>query len=395
KTVYRALHDRGFFVSNVATADLTRPDLVSYIIRYQAHIAADRTGYLSRRQLEDLLADPEAPPLQEKQQIRSKRLLDAKAAADQDLWRADWQKLGYSLDQKKRIYRALHHLGLADTAEMVADFSWRLDLIKVVRAYQMQVGSNPTGFLTREQAETLLAVNAPLLPSERQAKLFATYGSLPVLGYFRDLGQQEYGISKPVSTVIKRFQGKFGSRVDGYVSTELFEAVKTIPLRVMRQQGAGHFLFADFEELPVSRDWKLWKDEAAHICEAFTASIHEDGFTGSASPSSVSLYRGHDWNYNEVATSIRLVNWKPDTIAEMRVSGRRYYVMSPRGSTRFVAKDGSRPDSPRKNYANLLNGMLRANGLEISYETVFGTRVVVSFSAMGLTKQLRALMKVC
>jgi hypothetical protein len=395
KRVYRALHKMGFFVSNAETADLTRPDLVSYIERYQAHIGAEPTGYLSRRQLEDLLAGQGTLALRETRQAGRSQLLAGKAPDEHARLRANWQKLGYSQDQKKKIYRALYHLRLAGSAEMMTDFSFRLNLIEIVRGYQKRIRFNPTGFLTREQAEKLLAINAPLLPSERQAKLFAKYGSSPVLRYFRDLGEQEYGISTPVSAVVKRFQGRLGLTEHGYVTPDLLEAVKSVQLQVVRTRRFPKTIFYDVEELVVSRDWSLWQERDNSMCEITTSSIHEDGFFGSASPSSVSLYRDSDWEYNAVNTSILLENWKPDSIAELRVGGRSYYTKSPMGRTRFVAKDGSRPKSPRKNYANLINDMLRANGFEIIYETVFGTRVVASFSAMGLTKQLRAMMKAC
>ncbi len=395
KLVYRALYNRGFFFSDAVTADLTRPDLVEYIRRYQAYVAADPTGYLNRRQLESLLADPGEPTPREARLMRRKQLMAGASPEEHSYGRADWEKLGYSSDDKRRIYRALFHLGLASSPVMVTDFSFRLDLIRIVLAYQQQNGVAPTGFLTRQQAEELLAVKAPLLPSEKQALVFKKFGSSPVLGYFRDLGRQEYGISKPVSTVVKRFQGRFGKREDGYVTPDLFEDVKTIPLRVVREPRLAPVLFGDVEKLPVSKDWGLWKERGEGMCEAFTSSIHEDGFTGSASPSSVSLYRGADWDYNAVDTSVHLENWKRDTIAKLRVGGRSYYIKSPMGRTRFVARDGSRPKSPGKNYSNLINGMLRANGFEITYETVFGTKVVASFSALGLTRQFRAMKKAC
>ncbi len=395
KLAYRALYNRGFFFSDAVTADLTRPDLVDHIRRYQAYVAADPTGYLSHRQLEDLLADPGKPTPRE---ARQKQRQQARAGKQSDTLahgREDWQKLGFSTDQKKQLYRALYNAGLAQSAEMITDFSLRLDLIKVVRAYQEQNGFEPTGFLTSEQAETLLGLKAPLLPSEKQAGLFGKYGSSPVLGYFRDLGRQEFGISKPVSTVVKRLQGRFGLRVDGYVSDELFKLARTIPLKVVREPRPAPMFSGDVEMLSVSKDWVLWKEHEVSLCETLTSSIHEDGFTASAAPSSVSLYRGSDWQYNAVNTSVQLENWKPETLAEIRVGARSFYARSLRGQTRLVTKDGSKPDFPGKNYSNFINALLRANGFEIIYETVFGTRVVASFSALGLTRQLRAMKKAC
>lgn len=395
KMVYRALYNRGFFFSDAVTADLTRPDLVDHIRRYQAYVAADPTGYLSRRQLEDLLADPGKPTPWESRQKQRQQAHAGKQSDTPAYGREDWEKLGYSTDQKKQLYRALYNAGLAQSAEMVTDFSLRLDLIKVVRAYQEQNGFEPTGFLTSGQAETLLGLEAPLLPSEKQAGLFGKYGSSPVLGYFRDLGRQEFGISKPVSTIVKRLQGRFGLRVDGYVSEELFKLARSIPLKVVREPRPAPMFSGDVEKLSVSKDWVLWKEHEVSLCETLTSSIYEDGFTASAAPSSVSLYRGSDWQYNAVNTSVQLENWKPETLAEIRVGGRSFYARSLRGQTRLMAKDGSKPDSPGKNYSNFINALLRANGFEIIYETVFGTRVVASFSALGLTRQLRAMKKAC
>lgn len=395
KLAYRALYNRGFFFSDAVKADLTRPDLVDHIRRYQAYIAAEPTGYLSRRQLEDLLADPGEPTPWETRQVKRKQLQSAGAADSRGDDREGWKKLGYSREQKKQIYRALFHVGLAQSAEMITDFSLRLDLIKVVRAYQKQNGFEQTGFLTSAQAETLLSLDAPLLPSEKQAGLFEKYGSSAVLGYFRDLGRQEFGISKPVSTVIKRLQGRFGMRADGYASEELFERARTLPLQIVRDPNLAPVLFGDVEKLPAAKDWGLWKEREVGICEAFTASIHEEGFSASASPSTVSLFRRTDWEYNAVNTSVDLENWKPETTAEIRVGGRSYFVRSLRGNTRLVARDGSKPKSPGKNYSSFINALLRANGFDITYETVFGTRVVASFSALGLTRQLRAMKKAC
>lgn len=392
---YRALYNRGFFFSDAVTADLTRPDLVDHIRRYQAYIAAAPTGYLSRRQLEDLLTDPGEPTPFEKRQLKREQVLATATGVSPEDARADWEELGYSGDQKKRVYRALYHVGLAQSAEMITDFSLRLDLIKVVRAYQAQNGLEQTGFLTSEQAEALLALEAPLLPSEKQADLFEQYGSSAVLGYFRDLGRQEFGISKPVSTVVKRLQGRFGLRVDGYVSEELFKLSRTIPLQVVREPRPAPMFSGDVEELSVSKDWALWKEHEVNLCETLTISLHEDGFSASAAPSTVSLFRGSDWEYNAVNTSVHLENWKPETVAEIRVGTRSFYATSLRGRTRLVARDGSKPRSPGKNYSNFINALLRANGFEISYETVFGTRVVASFSALGLTRQLRAMKKAC
>ncbi|MEP1576731.1 hypothetical protein [Roseibium album] len=131
------------------------------------------------------------------------------------------------------------------------------------------------------------------------------------------------------------------------------------------------------------------------MCEISTFSIHEDGFTGSASPAGVALIRGSDWKRNSVNISVRLRNWKRDTIAQLRVRGRAYLMMEAFGRTVLVGEDGLRIDNYNKNYSSLIDGMMSANGFEITYETDFGTKAVVSFSALGLTKQLRAIMNVC
>ncbi|WP_428688027.1 hypothetical protein [Roseibium sp.] len=393
--IYRALYNRGFFYGDAVTSDLTRPDLVSYIQRYQAYIAADPTGYLTGKQIAVLLADPGEPTPWEKRQKKPKLLKAAISPEVLSSGRESWQKLGYSSEDKKRIYRALYQLELATSPQMLTDFSFRIDLIKIVRAYQDRNGHEATGFLTSEQADELLDLGAPLLPSEQQELLFQKLGRAAILSYLRDLGEQEYAMSNPMSAVVKRFQDRFGMRADGFVTSELFDHVRTVPLIVVREQSNPQTLFFNSEELPASRDWRLWKDRSEGVCEASTNSIHEDGFTGSASPSSVALLREDGWERNAVNSSIHLSNWKPNTIAEMRVDGRSYYVKFARGRTWFVAKDGSMPRNPQKNYSALINGMLRANGFEITYETVFGTKVVASFSALGLTKQLRALMKAC
>ncbi|MES0879366.1 hypothetical protein [Roseibium sp. SCP14] len=393
--IYRALYNRGFFVNEGITTDLTHPDLVRYIRKYQTYVAANPTGYLTRKQIADLLADPGKPTPQEQRRTKRSGLLAANASKDLSPARNSWQKLGYSLDEKRKIYRALFHLGLAKSPEMITDFSYRINLIDVVRAYQKQNGFVPTGFLTSEQAVKLMSLKAPLLPSEQQEAFFQISGRSAVLRFFRDLGLQEYGINNPVSAIVKRIQARFGYTADGYVSSELFEKARTIPLQVVRGSRRPQTLYHDSEERPASKDWGLWKSRTEELCETSTYSIHEDGFTGSSSPAGVALRRRSDWKQNTANISVRLRNWKPDTIAEMRVNGRRYLIKEAFGRTLLVSKDGLRVGNYSRNYSNLISGMMRANGFEIKYETDFGTNVVVSFSALGLTKQLRALMNAC
>ena len=220
-----------------------------------------------------------------------------------------------------------------------------------------------------------------------------------MLGFFRELGQQEFGTGNSAttstSTIVKRLQDRFGLAEHGYITPELFEKVKTIPLRVVREPRRPQTLFSDSEEHPPSKDWGLWKSRTEQLCEASTFSIHEDGFTGSAFPAGVVLRRMAGWKRNAVNLKIRLQNWKPASIAELRVGGRGYLFKEAFGRTVLVGKDGFRAKNYDKNYSSLIAGLMRANGFEVKYETEFGSKVVVSFSALGLTSQMQAMKDAC
>ncbi|MEQ8782475.1 MAG: hypothetical protein RIE06_22645 [Roseibium album] len=395
--IYNALNKRGIFLDEAVNTDLTHPELVKRIRKYQQSIAdKNPTGYLTHRQIAGLMADLGNRPPQDQLRKKSAGLLAKKKTPQmQPSARSAWEKLEYSLDKKKKIYRALYHLELAKSPEMITDFSYRMNLIEVVRSYQERNGFAPTGFLTSEQADELLNRKAPMLPSEQQEEFFEKSERSAVLGFFRELGQQEYGISNPITAILKRIQGRFGLTANGYVNSELFEMAKTIPLQVVREPRRPQKLYFDAEERPASKDWSLWKSRSDDMCEISTFSIHEDGFTGSASPAGVALIRGSDWKRNSVNISVRLRNWKRDTIAQLRVRGRTYLMMEAFGRTVLVGEDGLRIDNYNKNYSSLIDGMMSANGFEITYETDFGTKAVVSFSALGFTKQLRAIMNVC
>lgn len=397
RLIYRALYNRGFFVHEAVNTDLTHPRLVKHIQRYQAYIAANPTGYLTPAQIAELLRDPGTPTPQEQRNIKRKEQQAKVAAKKTSPERSEWDELGYSLDDKKKIYRSLFHLGLAQSPVMSTDFSYRTNLIKVVRAYQEQNGFPPTGFLTSEQAERLLFLEAPLLPSEQQAEFLKTAKPSAVLGFFRALGQQEYDTDEKASTstIVKRLQDRLGLAEHGYITPELFEKAKTIPLRVARDLQRPQTLFFDSEEHPRSQDWGLWKSRTEAVCEISTFSIHEDGFTGSATPAGVALRRMPGWKRNAVNLAIRLRNWKPESIAELRVGRRTYLFTQAFGRTILVGKNGLRARNYDETYSSLIGEMKRANGFEVTYDTEFGSKVVVSFSALGFTRQIRAIMNVC
>lgn len=397
RLIYRALYNRGFFVNEAVNTDLTNPHLVKHIRRYQAYIAADPTGYLTPAQIAGLLRDPGKPTPQEQRTIKRKDQQAKRAAKELAPARSEWDELGYSLDDKKKIYRSLFHLGLAKSPDMSTDFSYRMNLIDVVRAYQEKNGFSPTGFLTSEQAETLLSLNAPLLPSEQQAEFFKTSKPSAMLGFFRALGRQEFetDANAPTSTIVKRLQGRFGFDEHGYITPELFEKAKTIPLRVARDPQRPQTLFSDSEEHPRSKDWGLWKSQSEGVCEISTFSIHEDGFTGSETPAGVALRRMPGWKRNSVNLAIRLRNWEPKSIAELRVGKRTYFFKEAFGRTILVGKNGLRARNYDETYSSLIGEMMRSNGFEVAYSTEFGSKVVVSFSALGFTRQIRAIMNVC
>ena len=60
-----------------------------------------------------------------------------------------------------------------------------------------------------------------------------------------------------------------------------------------------------------------------------------------------------------------------------------------------TGKDSATIKERRRNFSDLIRKMLRANGFEISYETVFGNKVVAGFSALGMTRQFQAMKKDC
>lgn len=395
RLIYLALHNRGFFLSEATKTDFTHPDLVKRVREYQESIKANPTGYLTSFQIAELLRSPGIPLSREQQQKRSAGLLAKKAPKVQPPARSDWEKLAYTLDQKQKIYRALYHLGLAKTPEMITDFSYRMDLIEVVRAYQEHNGFDATGFLTPEQADNLLNIKAPLLPSEQQDEFLGASAGTAILVFFRDLGKQEFGISKPITTIAMQLQDRLELTPHGYITPELFEKAKTIPLRVIRETRRPQTLYFDAEELPAVKDWGLWKSNDASACETSTYSIHEDGFTGSAMPAGVALKRAADWKESAFKVTVRLRNWKPDSIASVRVGGRSYLFKEAFGRTLLVGPDGYRLRNYQKNYADLIKSVMQANSFEIIYETEFESKVFVSFSALGLTKQIRALVDAC
>lgn len=392
--LYKALYNKGFFLDETVNTDLTHPELVKRIRKYQESIKANPTGYLNHLQITGLLADQESS-LPRDQLKKSAGLLGKKSPQVQTSARSAWEKLGYSLDKKKKIYRALYHLGVAKSPEMITDFSYRMNLIEIVRNYQKQNGYEATGFLTSEQAVKLWSVKAPLLPSEQQAEFFGRPARSAILGFFRELGKQEFGIGNPVSKIAMRLQERFELNAHGYITPELFEKAKTIPLRVVRETPRPQTLYFGAVELPSAKDWGLWKSKDAAVCEASTYSIHEDGFTGSAMPAGIALKRVAGWKENSFNISVRLRNWKPGSIATLRVGGRSYLFKEAFGRTVLVGPDGYRVRNYEENYSSLINSVMRVNGFEVTYETEFGSKAVVSFSALGLTQQIRALMDAC
>ncbi|WP_420336680.1 hypothetical protein [Roseibium sp.] len=393
--LYQALYNKGFFLEETVNTDLTHPELVKRIRKYQESIVANPTGYLSHLQIVGLLADHGNSLSPEQIKKRSTGLLGKKTLQVQPSARSDWEKLAFSLVEKQKIYRALYHLGLAKTPEMITDFSYRMNLIEVVRAYQEQNGFEATGFLTSEQAGKLLSIKAPLLPSEQQEAFLSVFGRAAVLGFFRDLGKQEFGISNPITTIAMRLQNRFELTAHGYITPELFEKAKTVPLQVIRDTRRPQTLYFDAEELPLVKDWGLWRSKDASACETSTYSIHEDGFTGSAVPAGVALKRNTDGKDTPFKITVRLRNWKPASIASLRVGGRSYLFKEAFGRTMLVGPDGYRLRNHQRNYAELIKSAVLASGFEIAYETEFGSKAFVSFSALGLAKQIRALSDTC
>lgn len=392
--LYKTLYNKGFFLDEAVDTDFTHPDLVKRIRKYQESITANPTGFLSHLQIVALLAEQGNPSAQDDLKKKT-ALLGDKTRREQDSARSGWEKLGYSLDKKQKIYRALYHLGLAKSPEMMTDFSYRMNLIEVVRDYQKQNGYDATGFLTSEQAVKLWSVKAPLLPSEQQAEFLAGPGRSAILGYFRELGKQEFAISNPVTTIAKRLQDRFELTEHGYITPELFEKAKTIPLQVIRETRRPQTLYFGAVELPAAKDWGLWKSKDAAVCETSTFSIHEDGFTGSAMPAGVALKRVAGSKQNSFNISVRLRNWKPRSIATIRVGGGTFFFKEAFGRTLLVGPDGYRVTNYAETYSNLIKSAMRANGFEIAYETEFGSKAVVSFSALGLAKQIKAIMNAC
>ncbi|WP_346912698.1 hypothetical protein [uncultured Roseibium sp.] len=61
----------------------------------------------------------------------------------------------------------------------------------------------------------------------------------------------------------------------------------------------------------------------------------------------------------------------------------------------FTRRDGSKLKSIGIVYTQFLEGLMKSNGFEVKYRTVFGNDVIASFSALGFSKQLRAIRKNC
>ncbi|WP_269582712.1 hypothetical protein [Roseibium sp. Sym1] len=390
-SIYRALFNKGFLTDDRISTDFGSLRTRSAVRQYQRSISEPPTGILTEKQALTLLAAPGEPTPWEVTQSELESGVDSRAQREL-MARRNWRQLGVSEDDRKRIFRALFHQGHARSPEMVLDDT---KLWYVVRGFQRDNGFAVTGFLTREQVDLLLEADAPKLPSELQEDVFAKYGREPVVGYFKQLGAQEFSGKYSLKVVVSRMQQKLSLPVTGFVTDELIEASKSISIKMNYGEMTPLFKSQQSREQARHKDWRRWKTEEGEYCEIGSTAVHVEGFSGSGKVAAISFYRRSDWHKSTINMELRLENWDKETLAKVKIGKSEFFLAWDGTVNVLVSRHGMKLKSERRVYGELIKTMLRANGFEITYKSVFGNNVVASFSALGLTRQLRAIQKNC
>ncbi|POF28888.1 hypothetical protein [Roseibium marinum] len=438
--LYRALYNRRFVYDSVVSTEFTSSRLRNAVERYQASIAACRTGYLSRSQTEELLAAPgQLTPWQRnpdlKQEVRKKLFSENSGSKEKQ----QWKNLALPKDTKTNLYRALYQRGYVNDPKPVIDFMNRMDLIQAVAYFQKERGAPASGFLTEAQVKILLRRKATPTPYEIQEALFEKYSEEAVTDFLSQVAAQEFAIAPTVdanlapymmhlsapekgpvdekrleawSKMARATTAEFGENwnfkleitmlqgllelpATGYISEELLERAKELGLNA--SFGEVHSRLAMLQPRLISsvKDWKRWKIQEFNKCEIATSAVDLDGFLGNKKMPSIHFFHNADWPNNQVNWSLDLVNWDMDTLAEIQVAGRVFHLAGTSTDPVFVAKDGSKLSDEGSAYSDFISAVAKANGFEIHYKTEFGTDVLASFSALGFTKQFRALRHKC
>lgn len=396
REVYRALFRLGFTKEELDIPDfLLRINTIRAVSAYQKSIEAAATGYLRKYQINLLRKSGKGLlPWEQKRQVGLKAVQDVSSGGRSNN-RAAWEELGVSLDDRKRLYRALYALGHAEAPELVTEFESSLYAIAAISAYQRSIGAQPKGYLSAEQVDALLEIEADPVPSEQQAAAYEKYGKRVLVTYFSDLGKQQNIGDHGLKYVVRQLQKQFSMPHHGYITEAFFERSKEINLKPNYGEMTPVTNKLNPQELDAVKDWRRWETEDAELCEIGTAAIHTEGFIGSAAVPSISFFREADWPKQSINAHLNLVNWDQETIARIKVGAKRFYVVWDVLDMDFVNKDGSKLSSSRSKYVAFVTALMKANSFEVTYQTVFGNELFVNLSALGLTKQIRALQKHC
>ncbi|WP_346912700.1 hypothetical protein [uncultured Roseibium sp.] len=277
--LFRALYNRGLIRKSVISTDFSSSRVRAAVSRYQASRGAPQTGYLSKEQVKDLLADPGEPTPWERSRIQRERVLGIKSNPDGSFrGRGDWQTLALSIETKTALYRALYDAGFVKSPEPITDFSYRMEAIMAVEAFQTEHGYPATGFLTKEQVTELLKRDAPFTPFEQQEKVFEKYGKSSVVAYISQLTDQEFEADTSFEVQVTLLQRKLSIQTTGYVSEELIERSKAISLKPDLGIVSPALAILQPRALASDRDWHRWEADEGRICEIGTAAIEVEGF---------------------------------------------------------------------------------------------------------------------
>lgn len=394
--LYRALHNRGFVTSSVISTDLTSTRLRDAIRRYQATLGAPRTGYLSPKQVEDLLNDPGKPTAWERSRLHREKVLGMTSNPDGSFrGRTDWQKLAVSDETKRALFRSLYDAGFFKSPDYIKDFSYRMEVIRAVEAYQVDANYPATGFLTQEQVNELLERDAPPTPYELQQQVYEKYGESAVMNYISELVAQELGGRADFKLQVTMLQKELSFPATGYLTEELIERSKELRLKPAYAKLRPQIAILQPREKSSVKDWRRWEVGAGLICEIATIAIEVEGFLGSTKVPALHFRREQGLPKTSLGLGLELVNWDLETISMTRVGGQTFHIGWDGSRHIFTSRNGKALPVTNRAYGKFVRALMRSNGLEVKYRTVFGTEVIANFSALGFTKQLRAIQKAC
>ena len=439
-TIYRALYNRRFINDSAISTKFATATLQAAVKRYQASIGVRRTGFLTRSQVSELLADPgDLTPWQRHPDLKRDLRQKLFSEGGFEEYGRQWTELNLSRQTKTELYRALYQRRYINDPKPVADFMNRLELIQAVAYFQKDRDLPVTGFLTEVEVKILLRRKADPTPYEAQEAVLERFSATAVTEYVSQLAAQEFitesssakgraddseQFSIPIrgevaenrleiwNELSRWSRDSFGEKdtfkvevltlqwllevpTTGYITIELIERSKMLSLRPALGQVRSQLHVVRPRFIASVKDWNSWKIDDFDKCEIGTSAIELEGFLGNIEAPSLHFFRDSDWSRNQVNWRLQLTNWDKDKIATAKVAGRLFHLTANSTDVFFADAGGNKLSDESEAYNDFINAVARANGFEIRYVTVFGSEVTAGFSAMGFTKQFRALRSKC